>query len=69
MADALRESQPADADADADGRPAFATLGHVVATGAEVESTTGKRRVGKPRAWAPSDHRNPLEVRPARSPT
>ena len=35
----------------------------------EVELTTGKRRAFAPRAWAPSDQRSPLEVRPARSPT
>ena len=46
----------------------FATLGFVVATGAEVESTTGKRRACQPRAWAPSDHRHSLEVRPSEEP-
>ena len=41
------------------GRLTFATLARVVATGARVESTTGKRRAVTPRAWAPSEHRHP----------
>jgi hypothetical protein len=35
----------------------------VVATGAEVESTIGKRRSGQPRAWAPSMDRHPSTAR------